>query len=81
MFAAYNAGSGDSVNVAAVAIAAGSETPGPEVVLSPGEDGAQGVPIIAVDTTDTVWVLYLAERASGDVNQVRVLRGVTLPTG
>jgi hypothetical protein len=80
VYATYNVGSGDSVNVAAVAIAAGSDTPGPEVILSPGEDGAQGVPVIAVDATGTVWVLYLAERAAGDVNQIRVVRGATIPT-
>jgi hypothetical protein len=79
VYAAYNAGSGASVNVAAVALAPGSDAPGPEVVISSGEDGAQGLPAIAVDGTDSVWVLYLAERATGDVNQIRVVRGVAIP--
>jgi hypothetical protein len=76
---AYNAGTGESVNVAAVALAPGSDTPGPEIIVTPGEDGAQGLPVIAVDGTDSVWVLYLAERATGDVNQIRVVRGVAVP--
>jgi hypothetical protein len=80
VYAAYNAGSGESVNVAAVAVAPGSDAPGPEVVISSGEDGAQGLPVIAVDDADSVWVLYLAERATGDVNQIRVVRGVEMPS-
>ena len=80
VYVAYNAGSGESVNVAAVAVAPGADVPGPEAIVTPGEDGAQGVPVIAVDGTDSVWVLYLAERATGDVNQIRVARGVDIPS-
>jgi hypothetical protein len=80
VYVAYNAGIGESVNVAAVAVAPGSDTPGPEVIVTPGEDGAQGLPVIAVDDADSVWVLYLAERATADVNQVRVARGVEVPS-
>jgi hypothetical protein len=80
VYVAFNAGSGGSVNAAMLAIAPGSETPGPEMIVTPGEDGAQGLPIVAVDGADAVWVLYLAERATGDVNQIRVVRGVEVPS-
>jgi hypothetical protein len=79
VYVAYNAGAGGSVNAAIVAVAPDTVTPGPEVIVSSGEDGAQGLPVVAVDGAGSVWVLYLAERATGDVNQLRVVRGIEVP--
>ena len=47
----YNIGTGDRIDVGAVAVAPNSISPGPEVILTSDEDGAHGRPVATTDIT------------------------------
>jgi hypothetical protein len=75
---AYNVGSGTSVQVGAVAYVAGQPRGSIETILTAGEDGAQGRPMILIDANGRMWVIYMHEPAGGIANEVRVIRGATI---
>lgn len=77
---AYNIGSGTAVQVGAIAIVPGAPRGSVETVLTAGEDGAQGRPMITFDANGRLWVIYMHEPTGGVANEVRVLRGATVST-
>ena len=78
-YVVYNIGSGTSVQVGAIAVAAGATAAGPEVIVTQGEEGAQGRAAINVDQSGALWVVYFHEPVGSASNAVRVLRGLQLP--
>jgi hypothetical protein len=76
----YNLGSGATVHVGGVALAPGQTRASAEVTLTAGEEGAQGIPAMAVDGANKVWVVYMHEPQGGKANEVRVLRGAVIPS-
>ena len=78
-YIAYNIGSTTAVQVGAIAVAAGANEAGPEVIVTQGEEGAQGRAAINVDSTGAVWLVYFHEPVGSASNAVRVLRGLQLP--
>lgn len=79
VYVVYNLGHGPNVAVGAVALAPKADKPGPEVNISQGEEGGQGIPSIAVDNQNRVWVLYMREPPSGAANEIRCVRGAVIP--
>ncbi|MGH2534499.1 MAG: hypothetical protein ACRDJW_19705, partial [Thermomicrobiales bacterium] len=79
-YVAFNAGSGMTVRVGAVALGADQPLASEVTIISEAEEGAQGRPVVDVDANGKVWVLYLREPAGGVANEVRALRGAVLTT-
>ena len=78
-YAVYENGTGPQVDVGAIAVAPEASTPGPDTVITPGEDGAQGRPGAAVDQNGGVWIVYYHQPEGGLPIEVRVLRGAQIP--
>lgn len=78
LYLAYHVGTGASVKVGAVALAPGADRAGAEEILTAGEEGQQGIPIVATDRFGRLWVAYIHEPPSGKPSEVRVLRGAWL---
>lgn len=79
-YVVYNLGSGDEARIAGVALATGSITPGPEVVLTGGQEGLQGVPGITTDATALPWVIYLAQSPeSTQADSAEAIRNFLIP--
>jgi hypothetical protein len=72
---AYNIGSGQGVQVGATALPAGAPRGSVETVITAGEDGSQGRPMITFAPNGLLWVIYMHEPAGGVANEVRVVRG------
>ncbi len=79
-YVVYNLGSGLTVQVGGLAIAAGQDLPGEEAELTQGEDGAQGIPTVAVDSQGRIVVVYFHEPPGGPAGAVRVLRAANIST-
>jgi hypothetical protein len=77
---AYNIGSGQGVQVGAVALVPGAPRGSVETVITSGEDGAQGRPMITIDANGRLWVIYMHEPSGGVANEVRVIRGAIIST-
>lgn len=77
---AYNVGSGGTVQAGAVVLIPGAPRGSVETILTAGEDGAQGRPMIVIDTNSRLWVIYMHEPTGGVANEIRVIRGATLST-
>jgi len=77
---AYNVGSGTEVHVGAVAYITGQPRGSVETILTAGEDGAQGRPMILIDANGRLWVIYMHEPTGGVANEVRVIRGAMIST-
>ncbi len=75
---AYNIGSGQGVQVGAVALVPGAPRGSIETVLTSGEDGAQGRAMITIDANSRLWVIYMHEPTGGVANEIRVIRGATV---
>ncbi len=80
LYLAYHVGTGSGVKVGAVALAPGADRVGAEEVLTAGEEGQQGIPIVAIDRSGRLWVAYIHEPPNGKPSEVRVLRGAWLST-
>ena len=82
-YAVYNVGSGGvgaNIQVGAVTVPRDAREPSPETILTQGEEGAQGRPVITVGKDGKVWVLYLHESPGlAKVTEVRCLRGAVMP--
>jgi hypothetical protein len=76
----YNLGSGLTVQVGAIGIAPGQTVPGVETALTQGEEGAQGIPTVAVDSQGRVTLVYFHEPPGRPANEVRVLRAAVIST-
>ncbi|MEA2585324.1 MAG: hypothetical protein QOF33_3409 [Thermomicrobiales bacterium] len=76
----YNLGSNSTVHVGAIALAPGQTRASAEVTVTAGEEGAQGIPALAVDRNNAVWIVYMHEPVGGQANEVRVLRGAVIPS-
>src|SRR5262249_49781063 len=63
-----------TVHVGAVALPPGQPRASAEVTVTAGEEGAQGIPALAVDRNNAVWIVYMHEPTGGQANEVRVLR-------
>src|SRR5262245_12468281 len=50
-----------TVHVGAVAMAPGQTRASAEVTVTAGEEGAQGIPALAVDRNNAVWIVYMHE--------------------
>jgi hypothetical protein len=79
-YAVYENGYGNQVDVGGFAVAAGQSLPGPDMVISPAEGGAQGRPGMTVDPNGGIWVIYFHQPVDGQVIEVRVLRRAQVPT-
>jgi hypothetical protein len=77
---AYNIGSGQGVQVGAVALVPGAPRGSVETVITSGEDGAQGRPMIVIDANSRLWVIYMHEPTGGVANEIRVIRGAIVFT-
>lgn len=82
-YVVYNvAGIGDPANpveVGAVALAPGAETPSEETILTAGEDGAEGWAVATTDARGRLWVIYFHQPVGSRVSEeVRCLRGATM---
>lgn len=77
---AYNVGSGASVQVGAIAYVNGQPRGSVETILTSGEDGAQGRPMVTIDPNGRMWVIYMHEPTGGVANEIRVIRGATIST-
>jgi hypothetical protein len=77
---AYNLGSGQSVQVGTVAWVPGAPRGSVESVVTAGEDGAQGRPMIDIDANGKVWVIYMHEPSGGVANEIRIIRGAAIAT-
>ncbi|MGH2561116.1 MAG: hypothetical protein ACRDJH_18775 [Thermomicrobiales bacterium] len=77
-YVAFNAGSGMTVRVGAIALGAGQPLASEVTIISEAEEGAQGRPVVDVDANGKVWVLYLREPSGGVANEVRALRGALI---
>jgi hypothetical protein len=77
---AYNVGSGTSVQVGVVALVPGAPRGSVETVLTAGEDGAQGRPMISIDSSGRMWAVYMHEPTGSAANEVRVIRGAVYST-
>jgi hypothetical protein len=80
VYVIYNLGSGGVVHVGAIALAPGQTRASAEVTVTAGEEGAQGIPALAVDQNGRVWIVYMHEPTGGKANEVRVLRGAIIPS-
>lgn len=78
-YVVYNL-SASTVHVGGIALAPGQTRPSAEVILTAGEEGAQGIPAMAVDRNNAVWIVYMHEPTGGQANEVRVLRGAVIPS-
>ncbi|HKG25039.1 MAG TPA: hypothetical protein VKB09_05280 [Thermomicrobiales bacterium] len=76
----YNLGSNSTVHVGAIALAPGETRASAEVTVTAGEEGAQGIPALAVDRNNAVWIVYMHQPTGGQANEVRVLRGAVIPS-
>lgn len=74
----YNIGSGQVVQVGAVALVPGAPRGTVETALTAGDDGAQGRGMVDVDANGRIWVIYMHEPTGGVANQIRVLRGAQI---
>src|SRR5262249_15612823 len=72
--------SASTVHVGAVALAPGQTRASAEGTVPAGEEGAQGIPALAVDRNNAVWIVYMHEPTGGQANEVRVLRGAMIPS-
>ncbi len=81
VYSVFNSSEGGvSVKVGAVAVGPGRTAPGPEVLISEGEDGQQGIPGVAVDPFGRTWVIYYYELPGQPApSEVRVVRGAIVP--
>jgi hypothetical protein len=79
-YVSYNIGDNTDVQVGAVALGPGQPRASAETMVSRGEDGAQGRPVITIDASGRVWILYMHEPTGGVANEVRVQRGATIPS-
>jgi hypothetical protein len=79
VYVIYNL-STSTVHVGAVALAPGQTRASDEVTVTAGEEGAQGIPALAVDRNNAVWIVYMHEPTGGQANEVRVLRGAVIPS-
>ncbi len=78
----YNVGGGgaDNIQVGTVTVPPGATQPSAEAILTRGEEGAQGRPVVTVAEDGKVWVLYLHEPPGfSKVTEVRCLRGALVP--
>ncbi|HEY8446421.1 MAG TPA: hypothetical protein VIL01_04870 [Thermomicrobiales bacterium] len=75
VYVAYNLGLGATSKVAAVALEPEADVVGPEEMVTAGEDGAQGIPTVAIDRTGRLWVLYHYGPPGEKASEIRVLRG------
>ena len=80
IYVAYNLGAGATVHVGAIALAPGQTRASVEVTLTAGEEGAQGIPAIAIDRLNKVWLVYMHEPMGGKANEIRILRGAVIPS-
>lgn len=82
VYIAYQIGSTGQVHVGAVGLAPAQSRVGVEMTLTAGEEGSQGRPGLGIDGNGRVWVIYFHEPAGAAVkaNEVRVLRGATIPS-
>jgi hypothetical protein len=80
LYLAYHLGSGGNVKVGAVALAPGADQVAVEEILTAGEEGQQGIPVVAVDRFGRPWVAYIHEPPNGKPSEIRVLRGAWLST-
>ncbi|MEZ4530945.1 MAG: sialidase family protein [Thermomicrobiales bacterium] len=77
-YVVYNLGSGVSVKVGALAIAAGQTVAGAEESLTAGEEGIQGIATVSVDTLGRPWVMYFHQPLQQPVEEARVLRSAQI---
>ena len=83
-YVAYNRGNAQSVTVAGQKIPAGATTASRETEISTAEFGRKGQPVIDIDNSGRVWVMYVFEPLlTGELpaeqipNEIRVERGVS----
>jgi hypothetical protein len=68
------------VRVAGVALAHGSIVPGPEVILTGGIEGLQGIPGITTDATALPWVVYIGQSpGASSADNVQAIRNFIIP--
>ncbi|MEZ4496583.1 MAG: hypothetical protein R2845_07350 [Thermomicrobiales bacterium] len=80
VYVVYNLGGGDNVRIGGVALAPGSITPGPEVILTGEVAGFQGVPGITTDATALPWVVYLVQSESSNrADGAQAIRNFLIP--
>ncbi len=80
VYVVYNLGAGDNVRIGGVALAPGSITPGPEVILTGQVAGFQGVPGITTDATALPWVVYLVQsETSNRADGAQAIRNFLIP--
>lgn len=75
----YNIGTGDRVDVGAVAVAPNSISPGPEVILTSDQPGAHGRPVATTDITALPWVIFYSQPEGGTPNAVETMRNFIVP--
>ena len=79
-YVVYSLGSGENVDIGGVALPARSVTPGPEVILTGGRTGLQGIPGITTDVTTLPWVIYLVQNeGSTRADSVEAIRNFLIP--
>lgn len=79
VYAAYNVGTGATVDVGAVAAPFRSIEPGPEVVLTRDIVSTQGIAGVTSDVTGRPWLIFYSEPPGGAANAVMVLRNAQIP--
>jgi hypothetical protein len=80
IYVVYSLGSGNDVRVAGVALARGSIVPGPEVILTGGMEGLQGVPGITTDATALPWVVFMGQSTGAtSADSVQAIRNFLIP--
>jgi hypothetical protein len=82
VYSVFNsAENGVSVKVGSVAVPTDRTTPGPETLVTEGEDGQQGIPGISVDPLGRVWIIYYYELPDQPApSEVRIIRGAIVPS-
>lgn len=78
-YVVYNIGTGNRVDIGAVAVAPKSITPGPEVILTSDEAGAHGRPAVTTDITSLPWVVYFTQPENGTPNAIEAMRNFIVP--
>jgi endonuclease YncB( thermonuclease family) len=79
-YVVYSLGTGAEVRVAGVALAHGSIVPGPEVILTGGIEGLQGIPGITTDATALPWVVYIGQSpGASSADNVQAIRNFIIP--
>ena len=67
------------IEVGAVAVPPGADTPTPETILTAGEDGAEGWSVAATDERGQLWIIYVHQPAGSHTGEeMRCLRGATV---